>query len=910
MKKIIRMACIGLTLLVVGYGSWMAWDKGLLGHNPRAPIAEIMEGAVRRQILVERLGRRDIESCVSIDLENPRPEISGMPGIDFDKLPGSYSVTLLKQVHFRYQPDRDRQLEQLDFLASQGYLSSVDETIITDSGPRLARTYRLTWKGFANMQPNSRGLLCFSCGKRDFAGIEKIEKLLEKVFDLDVYEVTYLSRVVNVPAWASTEEGVRLFPQLRQQTAETRGKVKVIRTRNGWRALYEVQLEATMATRSPFVAKVRMRELEQLERPEPSLDETAELVAMKTVDPGVAPFKSVACLPLHLRPGGDDRTASAAGKGAPFVVTYYDRGDRKPYEYQSMANNLHILAALEGAGLATMKWSESIPPSRGRAGKPAALRYEVMPEVVSALELSSHGGGCIPAGRIEVETLAVHKAPGGNVEVKLRGRIEQTPDWVAKIAERLPALRSLTEGGLPLSGLLTVRSEEAGGGWHLLRLRPSYPKIRYQGIPPHLVSLMPQTAEAFHASLVKAPSERFLAMRKPGRDKASKQSPSIPPESTSLTQSASASNNPRHMASRRVERRASKEPPFPAGGAPVHVISIYEAPLPDGAERGFRQHTEGVVPVTVSEKNVVLLLFAYEPVEWRIRTSGRAIPKWIIASGYYDQRVTLEGSGKPEVVVGKRGELLSRAGVNLHDGVPIRTSENDLVDIAAICRALTGSLPQSFQASYKAPVKGFKVDSATSRFALPAARTPADFDGDGVSLYSPFSDVVEGNRVLRGPAGAFTEAWADRAYSAGKVYFEGRIRVAGALVAHTHANIGLCLANERAMALPPSRQVLLIRHGEQKLYQDGTVFGVAADLDQHQLYYHVNGNWITGPPGSGRGKPLEAGKMYRACFLTAGTTSSEVKGGVEPSDTTWEVNLGEQPFIQKLPPGYYPYQGR
>lgn len=910
MKKALYITGTLLALLASSYGIWMAWDRGLLGNNSRAPIAAMMEPAVRRQALIAQKMEKSVDPCISIDLQHPSPEVTGSPGIALNSIPGSYSVTLLKQVHIRYQPARDKQIETLDFMASQGLFSAEDESIRTDAAPCLARTYRLTWKGFAALQSDSGRTLRFFCGKRGFAGIEKIEKLQEKVLGQEVYEVLYLTRVKDIPEWATTEEAMRLFPKLSQITGETKGKAKVIRTPTGWRSAYEVQLEVTLANRSPTLVDVRTKELVKLERPEPTLEEASQLIAAQAAETSWLARQAIACLGFDLSRGDDDRSVPATRDGAAFAVTYYDRGDRNKYQYQDMARSLHILAALEAAGLAKMKRIKPTAPVMGRAGSPAGLRYEVFPDTTAALELTSRGRGCIPAGRIEIEPLAVHRMPGGSLLVKARGRIEQPPSWVVKIAEQLPALKSIIETGLPLSARLVANSSEGPDRWCLERLMPIYPKIEYHSIPAYLVPLMPLSAAAFHVNSVKAPDMVGRhSVKNSDRYRVKRPSHSLPSAPATSRTTMPVQNFTPPTISKRTDGRAQSRPPYPANNSPVHIISIYQAPLPGGAKGGLRQHSEGVAPVTVNGKEAVLLLFAYEPVEWRIQATRGATIKRIIAAGYYDQRVTLESGGHPEVIVAKTDGLLRQAGLGRRIRVPTRNEANDLVDVASISRALTGSVPHSFQGRYAAPTEGFGVGPASPRFILPKACAPADFDHEPVALHSRFAESVQGNRLLRGPAGPFTQAWADRAYSAGKVYFEGTMAVTGSLAAHVYSNIGLCLAKGSGTEIAPSRQNMVIDHGQQKLYQDDTVFGIAADLDQQKLYYRVNGTWHTGKPGSGNGLPLEAGKMYRPCFCAAGTTSTEVVRGAARSDTTWDVNFGERPFKHEAPTGYVPYQG-
>ena len=121
---------IGITVASVllisagsGYGLWVAWDRGLVGANPRAPVAAAMENAVRRQAIANAMTRVTDEVCVALELNRPQPEVKGFPGIAMHSAPGRYALTFLRQTNLRDQPGRDIQLRQMDYLASQGLLS-------------------------------------------------------------------------------------------------------------------------------------------------------------------------------------------------------------------------------------------------------------------------------------------------------------------------------------------------------------------------------------------------------------------------------------------------------------------------------------------------------------------------------------------------------------------------------------------------------------------------------------------------------------------------------------------------------------------------------------------------------------------------------------------------------------------
>lgn len=359
-----------------------------------------------------------------------------------------------------------------------------------------------------------------------------------------------------------------------------------------------------------------------------------------------------------------------------------------------------------------------------------------------------------------------------------------------------------------------------------------------------------------------------------------------------------------------MPKKTSSGPIYPADGSPVHVVSIYEAPLPGGAKRGFQQHPEGSVSVTVSTNNATLLLFSYEPVEWKINAGKDVKLKRVVATGYYDQRIVFLGGGKPEVSAVKIGTLADQSGIDLRSmSVPSKADANGMTAMAALTQALTGALPASFQTAYTAPEAGFAIDDRTPKFALPALRAPGATPVT-VTLQGSWGEkFIKGYTVQRGSAGAYNEYWTDRVYSGGKAYFEGKLRVTGSLTAHGYANIGLCLATEKGVDMSERREVLALADDEQKLYKDGDVFGVAADFEEQFLYILVNGKWITGEPGSKNGKRIRKGTEYRACVLTSGTTSGDVERGGRQSDSTWEVNFGTKPFAHPVPAGYRPFQG-
>lgn len=878
MSRKLIVTLIGLfALAAAGYGVWIAWDAGLVGGSARAPVASAMEEAVRRQAVVNALIDRD-DPCATVELALPPPDVVGFAGITPNAAPGQYAITLLLETESRYQPSREVQIAQLDYLAAHGLLKRSDVEVETSNGPRLARNYALTWEGYENAQHAMPQSICIDYGRREFAGIVQIEKTPEKVMDFEVYDVTYRTRVGDVPTWATTPEAARAFPKLPELIAERTSHAKLVRTRQGWRASYEIAFEAAAAANGPKAADAARLMAKALVSKAPTLKQVTTMVNEKLSDPIWVARSGVACLPLRLQRGGDDQ-AARRDAGSSFTVAYYDRPDRNQYEYAQMATALQVLSALESAGLATMEHVESV--ASGPATHPPGVRFRVSDEALAALGLPG-GGGCVPAGRIAVEVIKMRSAPG-ETWVMARATVTETPAWVLKLAARLPALQALITTGMPMTGTIRFAPDEGGAAqWIGNGLEPMYPTVSYATLPAHLTPVMPRTAAAFPSPPVRAPAFSSLGFA----GASNRLSETAAPPAPEPVQPASAASTL-----------------YPANNSHVHVVSIYDAPLPGGGQRGFDRHPDGMVSIAVSEPDATLLLFAYEPIEWRITAANGIELRRVVAIGFYDQRVKLIGGGKPEVATGKPGVVLKDTGIDLNNGFPTQSDANSLVTIAKITRVLTGTIPQTFQGRATAPAEGFVVGPTTPRFAMPERRGHGQ-TGGSVTLKG---ESVRGDLALRGMSGAYTEAYADRSYSASKVYFEGTMRVTGSLAGHGWANIGVCLARFRGIDTP-GHETMAIAAGEQRLHADGEVFGIAADFDQHRMYRRVNGAWIGGAPGSSGGLPLENSKEYRACVFASGTTTGEVGRGQPRSDTTWQVNFGARPFAQPIPPGYVSYQ--
>lgn len=896
---------LGVVLLAMAaYGLWFAWSQGVIGHNPRAPVASAMEAAVQLQASRTDQSRLRRNRCLPINIQSPKPEIFGRPGMALRATPTSFDITLLVKTQFHNQSLRDEQLNQLDYLTKQGLLAVSDVTIDTDGGPRPARNYRMTWAGYAASLQRNASSLCLSIGQPEYAGIEQIVPRTERMLDHEIYTVTFRTRVKDIPAWANTPEAKQLFPKLAALTDDKLTSVVVLRTQDGWRAPWELQQELASAAKLEQTRSRAVLPTDRKTPPLPTLAKTEQILNDWTGHDQVSSTKQIACLPLRLARSSKDRSNNHY-RGNPsskeFVVTYFDREGLKSYEYAKVARNLHILYALEQAGLASREilvTEQPTVPTQGNgavtaespsaAQTPAGIRYRIPAAFMDLLSIRQYGGGCIPAGRLNMQFISIDQE-FGRVMVREKAALSEAPPWTDKVAEHLPALKALRDRGVAINISLKYlkRAGEAEEPWHVVQFSPLYPEIAYSDIPQALQSFLPKTVTSSPNATIRAPISSIPK--------------AIPPKVVTLDPQVSGAGFPRDSY-QAITVVQPEQPPYPAQGAPVHVISVYQGAAygkSQGNSQSNRPHTMYPVRVAVSKPNALLILLSYEPVDWQIHTSKNAQPKQVLVFGYYNSRVTFLDGQKAPTSIARTGDLYKKWKISLSQS-PTKNTGETRIDIAQLSKKLTGATPSSFQAEYQAPAKGFRIDKQTGQFVLPVPKKPTT-NAPLATLYSPNRGNV-GNRLIRLSYGAFNDAWSNHAYSAGKVYFEGTIDIHGSAAAHAFANIGMCLSRGDDKSAGLQGAVLAMAHGRSYRVKDGDVFGVAADLDQHQMYAHINGKWLTGQPGSGSGRPLAAGKLYRACVFASGSPGKTA----HPAYTTWEVNFGAKPFAMKPPADYGP----
>src|SRR4029079_8775877 len=352
---------------------------------------------------------------------------------------------------------------------------------------RPAKEYRLTWKGFAAQSQDYTP--CFAVGRREFSRIEKIERAPGDALGMELWDVSYQNVVSDVPAWAQTPQAKALFPRYGEATATRIDKIRLMRGKEGWITEQEMQTQlqaAQMRSSGQEPAAVRAQLARARQAPEAAPDAAG---VKRLLDEYLASEQwqarsTVACLPLPLQRGGDDRGMSLrSDPPSCFYAVWLDAPPtiRRDYERNAMLMQLHILSALEAAGLATMEKTKAGTVN----GQPVAsgVRFTVKPEALEALGFG-RGNGCMAVGRIGKIELARSADSGpNNVRVALRGELTQVPPWAQSLAQWLPALKALLDEGVPFTGQIGFspvydRSTGMQGGakWHVMVLNPAYPQ--------------------------------------------------------------------------------------------------------------------------------------------------------------------------------------------------------------------------------------------------------------------------------------------------------------------------------------------------------------------------------------------------------------------------------------------------
>lgn len=205
------------------------------------------------------------------------------------------------------------------------------------------------------------------------------------------------------------------------------------------------------------------------------------------------------------------------------------------------------------------------------------------------------------------------------------------------------------------------------------------------------------------------------------------------------------------------------------------------------------------------------------------------------------------------------------------------------------------------QVQVRAPVFGLKAAMRPFNLAPPIARTGlavVDLLPDGaVRMQAPGCTIsADGTEVAVGRVSCGT-ARASRGFRAGRAYAEITFR-GKQKGAHPDTWTNAAVTSQRSLYSLSTGAALFSFAGSYTKQQikDGDLIGIALDMDAQVLYWRLNGEWVTGRPGSGIGEPMiDTGQEY---FIAV---------SVQDKAEGWRVNFGATPFRFPPPEGFPAY---
>jgi len=157
---------------------------------------------------------------------------------------------------------------------------------------------------------------------------------------------------------------------------------------------------------------------------------------------------------------------------------------------------------------------------------------------------------------------------------------------------------------------------------------------------------------------------------------------------------------------------------------------------------------------------------------------------------------------------------------------------------------------------------------------------------------------ADGTEVLGSPRSC-TQALASRSFRSGRAYaeisFQGK---AAAARPDTWTNAAVTSQRSLYSLSTGSSPFSFAGSFTKNLIKDGDVISLALDLDSLVLYWRLNGQWMTGRPGTGLGEPM----LYP-------NDEYFIAVSVQDKAEAWRINFGATPFRFPPPDGFPSYGG-
>lgn len=343
---------------------------------------------------------------------------------------------------------------------------------------------------------------------------------------------------------------------------------------------------------------------------------------------------------------------------------------------------------------------------------------------------------------------------------------------------------------------------------------------------------------------------------------------------------------------------------FSARGEKLHVVITNDVRSKTGFDSQHRASTVRLHPgdpainavtvhITDTDGPLVLLLGSYNRALWRLDLAPDVRLDKVIVAGYEQPYV----SGLP------KGARLITFFNSEEFGITSLYFDSELIyPTYQKIRRLTGRSPDTFQAFSN--LDEVTVDGKTTQ---PAPKLTDSFDPTRTVMLANGGKDLSITTCCRT---TLITARATRGFTNGKIYFEAWPHMPTTNVSGLgpQTNVGLLsiTASDAGSLLPPYSYLSghgypLLGKKERAAMVQGTVIGVAANLDNGRVYYRIGDRWIDGPPDNSNGIRLQKGLVYVAAASLTSPGQQNLRG------ESWVFNFGDTPFTYQPPQGYIAY---
>ncbi len=329
----------------------------------------------------------------------------------------------------------------------------------------------------------------------------------------------------------------------------------------------------------------------------------------------------------------------------------------------------------------------------------------------------------------------------------------------------------------------------------------------------------------------------------------------------------------------------------------IHVYYTYGESL-------VNEQAKEKVIVRDLQKPALIILSGYEAIEWELLAEDPSDVRAICLGGYSKQ--ILADNKKPSI--------FSSGAINLRPG-------------GGLCGQL--KLAEDIQYTFGRPLSSLwgtnnEIDGVNTYVIK-----PFDYDiGRKVELeYEDGSISASSNKMYSSEVAEYTgnrnsqKYESNQGYLSGKYYFEVEICIGDEEKLGSNTNFGIGTENvsdwttfdigaysglqssngESAYGAIAFNKLMdsELNTRDSEIIKTGDIVGVAMNLDEHLLYFSLNGKWVSGHPNDiNLGRAIKDNRIYYAkASITANEEASDIlKFSFEKEKFKYEIPMGYLPF--------------